>query len=167
MLNPYLAISVVLAATLLAGCATSHKVGHEQIVTELKPIEDVPITVSYQGGVFYRVQLNNNLPDAIRLIWDECAYVTTTGKTIRILHIPNKNDLPQHPPAQQDASLIAPNSQFQAVFTGEEWLDCAKRGCTPQPKYGDRNARIYLAVSLKDKRIRWQGEIAFAPPKQP
>lgn len=167
MLKSYLAISAVLAATLLVGCATIQKAGYEQIVTELRRIESLPITVSYQGGAFYRVHLNNTLPDGISLIWDESAYVTTTGKTIRLLHIPNKSDLPQYPPAQQDASLITPNSQFQALFTGEEWLDCAKRGCTPQPKDSLKNPRIYLAISIKGKRFRWQGEITFVPPKQP
>ncbi len=120
MLKSYLAISGVLAATLLVGCATFHKAGYEQIVTELRHVESVPIIVSYQGGAFYRVQLNNTLPYAINLVWDESAYVTTTGESVRILHVQNRNDLPKNPPAQQDSSIIYPNSQFQADFTGEE-----------------------------------------------
>ncbi len=167
MLKPYFALPGVLAATLLAGCATPHMAGYGQNVTELRPIESVPITVSYQGGVFYNVQLNNTLQDTIYLAWDESAYVTTTGRTIRILHIPKKSGLPRYPPAQQDTSHIAPNTHFQALFTGEEWLDCAKRNCTPQPRDGFKNARIYLAVIINGKRFRWQGEIAFAPQRQP
>lgn len=171
MLKPYLAITGVLAAMLLVGCATFHKkdkeAEYEQVITVFRPVKSVPIIVSYQGGAFYRVQVNNTLPTAINLVWDESAYVTTTGGAVRILHIQNKNDLPRYPPAQQASSSIPPKSQLQADFTGEDWLDCARRGCTPQPKEGLKNARIYLAFNIKGKRVRWQGEIAFVPPKQP
>lgn len=171
MLKPYLAISGVLSATLLMGCATLHKTEHkaeyEQIVTVFRPVKSVPIIVSYQGGAFYRVQVNNTLSTAINLVWDESAYVTTARESVRILRIQNKNDLPQYPPAQQASSHIPPKSQFQADFTGESWLDCARRNCTPQPKDGLKNARIYLTFSINGKRVRWQGEITFALPKQP
>jgi len=171
MLKPYLAILGVLSTTLLIGCATflkaEHKAEHEQVVTVFRPVKNVPIIVSYQGGAFYRVQVNNTLPTAINLVWDESAYVTTTGESVRILHLQNKNDLPRYPPAQQASSPIPPNSQFQADFTGEDWLDCARRGCTPQPKDGLKNARIYLAFNIKGKRVRWQGEVAFVPSRQP
>lgn len=188
MLKPYLAISSVLSATLLIGCATFHKAApleehktedkaeykeaeqkaeYEQIVTVRRPVKSVPITVSYQGGALYHVQVNNNLKIPINLEWDECAYATTTRESIRLLHIQNRNDLPQHSPAQQASSLILPNSQFKADFTGEDWLDCVKRGCSPQPKKGIKNARIYLTFNIKGKRVKWQGEVAFVPPKQP
>lgn len=169
MLKPYLAISGVLSATLLIGCTALHKAAeYEQIVTVARPVKSVPVTVSYQGGAFYRVQVSNTLPTAINLVWDESAYVTTTRESIRILHIRDKNSLPQYPPAQQASSLIPPDSKFQADFTGEEWLDCARRGCTPQPRNGLKNARIYLAFNIKGKQVRWQGEVAFVPPrKQP
>ena len=171
MLKLYLAISGVLSATLLIGCATFQKAEHaaeyEQIVTVSRPVKGVRVIVSYQGGALYRVQVTNTLPTAINLVWDESAYVTTTRESVRLLHIQNKNDLPRYPPAQQASSPILPDSQFQADFTAEEWLDCAKRGCAPEPKEGLKNARIYLAFSIKGKRVRWQGEIAFIPPKQP
>jgi len=171
MLRSYLAITGVLAAMLLVGCATFHKkdkeAEYEQVITVFRPVKSVPIIVSYQGGAIYRVQVNNNLKTAINLEWDESTYATTTKESIRLLHIQNRNDLPQHPPAQQAPSSIPPNSQFKADFTGDDWLDCAKRGCTPQPRNGIKNARIYLAFNIKGKRVRWQGEIAFVPPKQP
>ncbi|CAG0937786.1 hypothetical protein GALLN_00002 [Gallionellaceae bacterium] len=167
MHKSYLAISCVFFVVLLSGCGTLHKAEHEQIVTVSKPIKSVPITVSYQGGVFYRVQVNNTLPTAITLAWDESVYVTTAGESVRILHLRNKYNLPERAPAQQASSPIAPNSQFQADFIGDDWLDCARRSCTPQPKDGFKNARIYLAFNIKGKRVTWQGEVAFVPPKQP
>lgn len=171
MLKPYLAISGVLSATLLVGCATLHKTEHkaefEQLVTVSIPVKSVPVIVSYQGGALYRVQVNNTLSTAISLVWDESTYVTTTGESVRILRIQDKNDLPRYPPAQQASSHISPQSQFQADFTGENWLDCARRDCAPQPKDNLKNARIYLTFDIKGKRVRWQGEVAFAPPRQP
>jgi hypothetical protein len=167
MLKSYLAILCILFVALLAGCETLPKIGHEQTVTAVKPIKNVPIIVSYQGGVFYHVQVNNNLPTAINLVWDESTYVTTTGESVRLLHLQSKSDLPQYAPAQQVSSPISPNSQFQADFTGDDWLDCARRNCAPQPKNSVKNASLYLTFNIKGKRVRWQGEISFAPPKQP
>ncbi len=173
VIKSYLAIGCVLFISLLAGCATSpnteygQKTEHEQTVTVSSPVKNVPVTVSYQGGVFYRVQVNNTLPTEISLMWDESSYVTTTGVSVRLLHLPNKNDLPQNPPAKQASTPIAPDSKFQADFTGDEWLDCARRNCKPQPKNISKNARIVLAFKIKGKRVRWQGEIAFAQARQP
>lgn len=167
LLKSYSAILCVLACALLAGCATLPDTAHQQTVTVSGPIKNIAIIVSYQGGVFYRVQVNNTLPAPINLLWDESTYVTTTGESVRILHLPNKDDLPKYPPAQQASSPIPPNSQFQADFTGDDWLDCARRNCTPQPKNSFKNAAIYLAFKIKGKRVRWQGEIAFAPPVRP
>jgi len=171
MLKPYLAMSGVLSLTLLTGCATflktEHKPEREQLVSVLQPVKRVSVIVSYQGGPFYRVQVNNTLPIAIKLMWDESSYVTTTGESIRILHLQNKSDLPRYAPAQQASSSIPPGSQFRADFTGDDWLDCARRNCTPSPKNSLRKARIYLVFNIKGQRIRWQGEITFVPPKQP
>ncbi len=167
MLKSYLAISCVLCAALLSGCGTLHKIEQEQTITVSKPIKNVPIVVSYQGGVFYRVQVNNTLPSSIHLVWDESTYVTTTGESIRLLHLNSKYFLPEYAPAQQASSLISPDSQFEADFTGDDWLDCARRNCTPRPKNSVNNARIFLTFNIKGKIVRWQGDIAFVPPKKP
>ncbi len=139
----------------------------KQVITVLKPIGKVPVSVSYQGGVFYHVVVNNNLPTLIKLVWDESTYLNTKGEPVRILHIPKKSDLPHDLPVQQASSPISPNAQFQADFIGESWLDAARRGATPQPKDSLRKARIYLSFKIKGKRVKWQGEIAFIPMKQP
>jgi hypothetical protein len=167
MLKSYLVISCVISIALLTGCKTLQKSEHEPIIAVASPVKNVPIIVSYQGSAFYHVQVNNTLPNTINLLWDESTYVTTTGKSVRILHLQSKHDIPTYPPAQQAPSPISPNSQFQADFTGEDWLDCARRNCTPQPQNSLKNAEIYLTFNIKGKRVRWQGEISFAPSRQP
>jgi hypothetical protein len=167
MLKSSLAVLCMLSVALLSGCETLNKKDHEQTVTVTRSIKNVPIIVSYQGGVFYRVHINNNLSHAINLVWDESTYVTTTGESIRTLHLNSQYNLPQYAPAQQASSSIPPNSQFEADFTGDDWLDCAKRNCTPHPKNSVNNAWIYLTFNIKGKRIRWQGEVTFSPLKQP
>ena len=175
----YLSVTGLLAAVMLTGCAGlqnikddwAHKQNKKepefgQVITVSRPIAGVPISVSYQGGVFYHVEVNNTLPTVINLVWDESAYVNTNRETVRILHIPKKSDLPHEPPAQQASSPIAPDSGIQADFIGETWLDAAQRGATPQPKDSLRKARIYLSFKINGRRVRWQGEIAFIPVKQ-
>ena len=189
MFKSYLAMISVLAALLLAACAGPPKVisegaqvqkknevvreekkkepEFEQVVTVLKPIVKVPILVSYQGGAFYHVEVNNTLPTVINLLWDESAYVNTRGESVRILHVQRKGDLSRDPPAQQASPPIAPDSHFQADFIGESWLDFARRGATPRPKDGLRKARIYLSFNINGRRVEWQGEVTFIPAKQP
>lgn len=190
---PHLAVMSVLAAALLTGCAGLHNIKNEwvsrqdkkeqkpdqkdqkpdqkdqkfdQVVTTLRPISGVAVSVTYSGGAIYHLEVSNALTTVINLIWDESAYVDTKGESIRILHIPKKNDLFRDPPAQQASPPIAPGSRYQADFIGESWLDAARRGATPQPRDGNRKARLYLAFSIRGKRVEWQGEIVFIPAKQ-
>jgi len=183
MLKPYLALSSILSSMLLIGCAsllkaehkTEHKTGaaaapkavFEQLVTVSRPITGVPIIVSYQGGVFYHVQVTNTLPTTIHLVWDESAYITTTKKSVRLLHLLKRSELPQSPPARQSPSVIPSGAQFQADLTGGDWLDCARRNCSPQPKNGLVNARINLLFKINGKPVKWQGEVAFVETRQP
>jgi hypothetical protein len=167
MIKSLVALGCILLVIQLTGCETLHQPDHDQTITVSNPIKNIPITVSYQGGVFYHLEIINDLPTAINLLWDESTYVTTTGESVRILHLTNKSDLPKSAPAQQASTLIPPDSKFESDFTGDEWLDCARRNCTPHPKNSVKKAGISLAFKIKGKRVRWQGEVAFAPPKQP
>ena len=165
MIKSVVALVCIFLVTQLTGCETLRQPDHDQTITVSNPIKNVPITVSYQGGVFYRLEISNTLPTAITLLWDESNYVTTTGESVRILHLTDKNNIPKSVPAQQSSTPIPSNSKLEADFTGDEWLDCARRNCTPHPKNSVKKAGISLAFKIKGKRVRWQGEVAFAPPK--
>lgn len=163
---------VVCVGALLGGCAWFDKAmrgqsgaaaEYTQVITVLKPIEGVPITVTYQGNAVYRVRVRNALPGVITLMWDKSAYVTTQGESIRLLHLPMGRS-PSVAPAQQAESPIAPGSQLTADFTGETWLEYSRSGAAPQPKDSTRKARFFLSFSSKGKRVAWHGEIAFLPP---
>ena len=167
MIKWLVALGGILLAIQLTGCETLRQPDHDQTITISNPIKNVPITVSYQGGVFYRLEIINDLPTSINLLWDESSYLTTTGESVRILHLTSKSDLPKSAPAQQASTSIPPNSKFEADFTGDEWLDCARRNCTPHPKNSVKKAGISLTFKIKGKRVRWQGEVAFTPLRQP
>lgn len=158
-------VTGLLVATLLCGCAwltpLKKEPQYEQIVTVLKPVEKVPITISFEDGKFYRVQVQNTLPTTISLMWDESTYVNTRRESIRVIRIPNRKNLPLHPHRQQADSPIAPGSQLQADFMGESWIDLARSGSVPKPKDNFKKARIYLVFNIKGKRVEWQGEVAF------
>lgn len=168
----FLTVAVALVVALLAGCAElgfnkKNEVEYEQVVTVLKPIDRVSVVVRYQGGVFYRVQVNNGLPNAISLLWDESAYVNTGGESVRLIRVPDRSNLPDDVHLPQADSPIASGSRLLADFVGESWMTLARRGITPKPKDGFRKARIYLVFNIKGKRVDWQGEIAFVRKKQP
>lgn len=161
---------VALGIALLAGCAgfpgKKKTVEYEQVITVLKPIEQVSVTVSYQGGVFYRVQVNNGLPNAISLVWDQSTYVNTGGESVRLIRVPDRDNLPDQPGLPQADSPIAPASQLVADFTGESWMKLARSGTTPKPREGFKKGRIYLVFNIKGKTVDWQGEVAFVPKKK-
>jgi len=174
VISDLLAIMLVAGMVLIGGCSSlpglepkpEPKPEYAQVITVAKPVKGVPITVSYLGGAIYRVQISNNLQNEIKLMWDESTYATTTKESVRLFHVQDKNNLPQYPPGQQTPSSIPPNSQFQADFTGDDWLACVRAGCSPQPRDDAKGARIYLAFNIKGKKVKWQGEVAFVPPKK-
>lgn len=158
-------LTCLLIALLLSGCAwlpqPKKEPEHEQVVAVLKPIEKVPVTISFEDGKFYHVQVQNTLPTAISLVWDESTYVTTRRESVRVIRIPDRNNLPPHPRQQQADSPIAPGSQLQADFMGESWIDLARSGGLPKPKDSFKKAKIYLVFNIRGKRVEWQGEVTF------
>lgn len=166
----FIVVAMLAVTVMLTGCAgfsNRKKVEYEQVVTVLKPIEKVPITVSFEGDMFYRVKVNNTLPVSINLLWDESSYVNTSGESVRLIRILDKQNLPNNLNLQQADSPIAPVSELQADFAGESWIEFARRGGIPKPRDTFRKARIHLLFNINGKRVDWRGEIAFVPKKQP
>lgn len=139
----------------------------EHLVTVLKPIEKVPVTISFEDGMFYHVQVQNTLSSAITLVWNESSYVNTRRESVRLIRITDRKNLPSAPYPQQADSPIAPGSQLQADVIGESWIDLARNGGLPKPKDVFRKARIYLQFNIKGKRVDWQGEVSFVKRTQP
>lgn len=167
----YIVVAALAVAVMLAGCSglsnNKKKIEYEQVVTVLKPIERVPIMVSFQDGVFYRVKVNNNLPTSIKLLWDESIYVNTSGESVRIVRILDRQNLPSNPRLPQADSPIVPGSQLQADFAGESWIGLARQGGIPKPRDSFRKARIHLFFNINGKQVDWRGEVVFVPKKQP
>lgn len=163
-MNRYCLLTVLIAL-LVTGCATPKSQSAQSIKT-ITPIKQVDVQIMYEGGVFYKLKVNNALPYNIRLLWDESTYVTTDGKAVRILGIDNRLFLPEHAPAQQRAASIAAGDTFSSTFTGEEWLECARRNCAPKPRDSTSTAKIILAFEIKGKRSRWLSEVTFHPVKK-
>lgn len=162
---------IAVAMLAVAGCSTlphaNKEAGYDQVVTVLKPIEKVPVAVSFQGGAFYRVKVNNTLPVTINLLWDESTYVNTGGESVRLIRILDRQNLPDRPQLPQAGSPIAHGSQLQADFAGESWIELARRGGAPKPMESFRKAKINLLFNINGKRVDWRGEVAFVPKKQP
>jgi len=178
----YLPIACIFFAMLLSACTTGNYkqpvlepqpeqqldqvpvalLNHGQTITTSKPIRNVPISISYLGSAIYHVQVNNTLQSEITLLWDRSSYLTTTGESVRLLRL-DLDNIPVTAPARQADSAISPHEQFQADFSGDDWLDCARRKCSPRAKNTLKTATIFLTFKINRKTIRWQGSIAFAP----
>jgi len=135
-------------------------VEYDQLITVLKPIDNIPISVIFESGVRYRVHVKNTSGSLVKLVWDDSAYVSTSGQSIRLIRLYG-SEFPENLHAQQPSSPIAPHSELQAVFSGDRWIELAKEGGIPKPKDVFRKGRIYLMFDIKGKRVDWQGEVAF------
>ncbi len=154
--------SIILLAILLAACAGP---GFEPVVTLLKPIDQVQVSVGYQAGAIYQVQIANELPDEISLVWNESVYVNTGGDATRLIHIASPQDLDQAPTPEQKHSAVAAHGRLRTEFVGESWIDYARRGVTPRPLYSDKKAKIYLSFHIHGKQVYWRAEVSFVPRK--
>lgn len=162
--------TALLLAAALSGCAAFNAPQKkapefEHLVAVIKPIDKVPIIVSFDNGLFFHVQVQNSLANTITLIWDESSYVNTRKESIRLIRITDRNNLPASLRPPQADSPIAPDSELQADFMGESWIELARSGGLPKPKDGMKRAKIYLRFNIKGKRVDWQGEVAFVAKK--
>lgn len=140
---------------------TAHTTEYDQVITVLKPIDRVSVRITYQGGLFYRVQVENKLPYPINLKWDDSVYVSTGGESVRLLRIADRSELPEHAQLPQAHSPIAPDAMLRTDFIGETWLKLSGSGISPKPGNKRKSAFIYLTFEIKDRPVLWQGEIAF------
>lgn len=165
----YFRLAALLAIALMSGCAelqpAKKEVEYRQLITVLKPIDGVSVSVTYQGGIYYQVQVRNSLPTTISLSWDDSSYVTTAGQSVRLVRLLDRAKLPANLHAPQADSPIAPGSSLTADFTGESWGGLAKAGRTPRPADMLKKARIFLQFNVKGKLVDWRGEVVFLPIK--
>ena len=147
---------------LVSGCTS---VKYIPRITTQKSIPDVSVIVSYKADGIYQVNVNSKLSGTISLLWNSSAYVNTGGVAVRLIHIPDLDNFPDHAPTEQTPSSIARGVGFISYFVGESWIDYARRGVTPRPKDSENKARIYLAFNIKGKKVYWKGEVIFVPVK--
>ena len=156
----------LLLATLLAGCTGLFgSVKYNPVIAEQKSIPHVPVVVSYRADGVYQVQVRNNLPVNIRLLWSSSAYVNTGSDTTRLVHIPNLDNFPADTSAVQIPSLVRRGEIFKTYFVGESWIDYSRRGVSPRPKDSGSKAKIYLLFNIRDKHVYWTGDVTFVPDK--
>jgi hypothetical protein len=163
MFRRYSGLACAILATLLAGCVS---VKYSPVVTAQKTIPGVAVKVSYKADGIYQVQVVSNLRGKISLLWNNSAYRNTAGDAVRLIQITDPEHFPDAIPKQQAPSLIARGVNFKTYFVGETWLDFARRGVSPRPKDSEGKAGIYLAFSIKGKKVYWKGEVNFVPVKQ-
>jgi hypothetical protein len=160
MIRHLLSVTIFVLAILQAGCAGTQ---YEPAIAPFASIDKVQVSISYKRDGIYQVQVVNNLPAPISLIWDESVYVNTAGIGTKLIHIPTQQDLDKSPPHTQKPSTIAPHGRLQTEFVGESWIDYARRGVTPRPRDVAKKAKIDLTFSINGKRAHWRAEVGFTP----
>ncbi len=137
---------------------------YQQVITVLKPIDNLPVTITHEGGIRYRLQVKNNSSDLHKLIWDDSSYVSTSGISIRLIRLSGKK-IPDNVLAPQATAPIAAHSEYQTSFSGDRWIELAQEGGLPRPKDALRKGLFSLVFASRGKRLEWQGEMAFVAKK--
>ena len=115
---------VAAVALAVAGCGPVH---HTYTIRPLPvtvmpgsgPDWDVDIRVDFSQGML--VTLENHSPYAIRVLWDECAYIDIDNQSHRVLTTTGQR-AGQHAP--QTAAVLAPGTRLQEVlYPVAHWKD--------------------------------------------
>lgn len=151
-------IGFVTAFLVLTGCAVDNGPQYLQRIEEVTPVPGLVVRVEHVQTVFWGVGVRNDTEEVVRLVWDESAYVTSTGTSSRLIRGSTRRiDSGQ----TQPASPVPPHAAVSEVFTAEQWIDYVSFDVTPQPADPTAKARIYLVFDMGGRKVGWEGEISF------
>lgn len=144
----------------LSGCGGSAITQPQYIqrIVESSPVPGLVVGVEHLETVFWGVGVRNDTGEAVRLIWDESAYVSSDGTSSRLIRANTRViDAGQ----AQPATPVPPGARISEAFTAEQWVEYARYAVTPQPADPNATARMYLVFDVKGQRVGWQGEVSF------
>ena len=149
---------LLLSLLLLNGCVTSTAPQYRQNIVEVTPVPGLTVRITYLQTVFWAVGVRNDTEKPVRLIWDESAYITSTGISSRLIRsstriIDSANEQP--------ASPVPPRATYNEAFTAERFVEYARYDITPQPTDPNATARMYLVFDVDGQRVGWEGEVSF------
>lgn len=131
---------VMLAGSALAagGCQTYHAE-----VTTLQAVPNMDVEISRVQGPWWKVTAENHAPDAAKLIWNDSAYVATTGRADRLVR--GRTRWSNTDRSQPD-SPIPPGARLEEEFISEVFVSGS--GGRNRPGDPERDARIVLVFEI-------------------
>lgn len=132
---------------------------YEQVINETSPVDQLAIEVKNDGGIFWAAEIHNKdveLPIAI--IWDRSSYLSTSGRSSRLVP---KGNASVRPSAPQAPSKILAEQTEKILFTSEDLLPYAEKASAPNPNDPSLLGYISIALRKKGEVFFWRGSIKF------
>ena len=128
-----------------------------QRIIPKEEIDFIGVSIEDAGGVFWEAKIRNTGKKMTKLIWDESVYISTKGKSSRLIRGRTRKI---HSSQVQPASPIPPNGGISELFTSEDLVEYASR---TNIGVGNPNesAYLYLTFSVDNEKLIWSGKIKY------
>ena len=167
VLITFLALSFLVLYIL--GCATTNYTKYDNITTEIMKVDNLVVSVVSQGGIFWGINVLNNSDKMVKLLWDESVYVSSMGKSSRLIRGATKVI---HSAQIQPPSPIPPKAQLIELFTSEDFLNFLKNNPAYEnveylPVGNPSNpGRLYITFEIDGIKEMWEGTVNFVEVKE-
>lgn len=153
-------IAVLIMCLALFGCVTT--LGGSRTFTETRNVDGLRVVLAPSYGTFYAVTVSNDTGGVVKLIWDDSAYVYTSGRSCRLIRGETRKI---HTGLAQPASPIPPGASMTELFIPEGMTDNAGAWGV-YPENPNRPAQVHLTFEVAGDRKVWSSDITFMPAKK-
>lgn len=146
---------LVCSLAVLAACHYSTRLDR---VRTAAPVQGVDVAVMPVGYVSFQVMIDNHLPEAVRVLWDESSYVDTDGATRgRLLRGETRRI---HDDREQPATPIAPGASLTQWCVPEALSERIEAGPVLKPATPGAG-KFYVVIETPAGKQTWVGAVTF------
>lgn len=155
---------IIIAALFLMGCSTvtptfTMPKPYLQSFNIVSKVSGINVSLA-PVGAGWTVIIKNETENTIKFLIDESNYVTTVGKSERLIRGATRKI---HSDAAQPLFSIPPKAFFNDILIPESMTEYFQTSLYFPPKPGDSNkkAKIYLVFEINGQKKTWITEITY------
>lgn len=140
----------------VSGCAIGNR--HIKEILPSASISGLMIDVEASGNAFWHITVQNNSGSLVKLIWDECAYVSTSGASMRLIRGHTRKF---HSGQAQPPSPIPTGAKLSEFCIPEGQISLAGTYIFPRIDNPTQPGRIVLTFEVAGRKQTWEAKIWY------